>query len=74
MMKAYNKNVEYNNAILLYEQYNGQHDDVSNILFVKACNNNHSIEFINTLIDFYGKGDDIDDALNICNKKINIAL
>eukprot|EP01084_Bolivina_argentea_P118169 209721_1 len=84
MMNAYNNNEEYNKTILLYEKYHGEHDDTSNVLFIKACSNigdydkgkefiksqikdinNHSTEFINTLIDFYGNTGDINNALNI---------
>eukprot|EP01084_Bolivina_argentea_P148414 259473_1 len=92
MMNALNKRKEYKNAILLYEQYDGEHSDVSNMLFIKACVeckdmmdndvkrkeliaslvdakelNDHTSEFINTCIDFYGKIGDIDTALNIFN-------
>ena len=85
MMNAYNNNEEYSKSISLYEQYNVEHNDVTNRLFIKACGNigyfdtvkqlinssitkdvnSHSNEFITTLIDFYGKSDDVDNVLNI---------
>ena len=89
MMNAYNNNEQYDKTIKFYEEYNGQHNDVTNLLFINACINtgdyekgkmfinskiknkdinNHSIEFTNGLIDFYGKTGDIDNALNVFNK------
>eukprot|EP01084_Bolivina_argentea_P218529 370816_1 len=86
IMNACNKNKEYNKTIVVYEQYSGEHDDITNVLFIKACSNIgqykkakalinshttdincHSIEFINTLMNLYGKTGDINYALNIFN-------
>ena len=43
MMNAYNHNEEYHKSISLYQKYNNndniKHNDVSNILFIKACIN-----------------------------------
>ena len=39
MMKCFIDNNENEKAISIYEQYNGQHDNISNTLFIKACTN-----------------------------------
>ena len=89
MMNAYINNKEYEKCISLYEAFDGKHNDISNMLFIKACINSadyvkginlidsvvkndanvnsHSIEFITTLIDFYGKIGDVNNALKILN-------
>eukprot|EP01084_Bolivina_argentea_P213568 362672_1 len=89
MMKCFIDNCQNDKAMQLYEQCNYQHDDTTNLLFIKACINSsnydkceqlirskinannlnkYSIEFITTLIDFYGRKGDINIAFNIFNK------
>ncbi|MDY7091199.1 MAG: hypothetical protein SYR96_39735, partial [Actinomycetota bacterium] len=82
MMKQCINHNKNDKAILIYEQYNGQHNDVSDLLFIKACTNigdadkgikliksitNDSIEFTNSVINFYGKIGDVNNAVNTFN-------
>ena len=39
MMKCFIDNNQNEQAISIYEQYNGEHNDVSNLLFIQACGN-----------------------------------
>ncbi|MDY7091307.1 MAG: hypothetical protein SYR96_40310, partial [Actinomycetota bacterium] len=80
MMKCFIDNNQNEKAISIYEQYNHyKHDDISNTLFIKACTNigdadkgikliksttNDSIEFTNSVINFYGKIGDVNNAVN----------
>ncbi len=97
MLKCFIDGEENEKAIELYERCKDIiiHNDVTHLLFLKACSNvryyekgmelinqiyndmnGHSIEFITTLIDFYGKCGDINNALKlfngICESKQNI--
>ena len=83
LIEYYGRTNQYNEVIQLYDQYNGDHNDVINIVLIKAlmntnkydeCKqriskmnivdiNQHSSEFIATLIDFYGNAGDADNAL-----------
>ena len=82
MMTCFINNNQNEKAISIYEQYNGQHNNVSNLLFINACTNigdaekgstfikslksttDGNIKFINSVIDFYGKIGDINNAIN----------
>eukprot|EP01083_Nonionella_stella_P030386 83321_1 len=86
MMNCLITNHQSDKAISVYEQYAATvtHNDVSNMLFIKACANHgctekakqmidgkmrpvnrHSIEFMNHLIEFYGKTGDINAAMKL---------
>ena len=79
MMKCFIDNNHDEKAISLYEQYNGEDNDVSDLLFIKACTNigdadegqklikstsNDSIEFMDSVINVYGKVGYVNNAMN----------
>ena len=86
MMQQFMKNECHKQAIQLYEQHITKHDNVSNILFLKACSNSlqfekgkkwinstintneiskYDIKLLCTLLDFYGRSGEVEDAKNI---------
>ena len=85
MMNGCIGNNEFKNAMLLYEKYPGIRNDMTDVLYLKACMNNndweiglqmidrwniininqHSIEYITTLIDFYGKMNNISKVMEL---------
>eukprot|EP01084_Bolivina_argentea_P295019 507795_1 len=59
MMNAYVNNFRYNKAVLLYEQCNDiKHNDVSHMLFIKAC----------ISMEYYDKGQEL---INLLLEDIN---
>ena len=86
VMHACINNHAYDKAILLHEGYSGQHNNVTNKLFLKACGaggqyqklercinsmykdiNYANIEFVNSVVHFHGKNNDIHNALAVFN-------
>ncbi len=50
MMKHYIKNGKYKNAMEIYETFQGKHDNVSNMLYIKACASINALDKGQTLI------------------------
>ena len=94
MMKCLINNNKNDEALTVYHEFDGKHNDISKLFYLKACMNNknfndghkiildvihddnkidddinnHCIEFIDTIIEFYGNFGKVTQAKNVYDK------